>query len=280
MTRGYLTFVQNSGTVDYLNIAYAQALSIKNTQKINNYAIVIDNSTAELITDKHRLVFDYIIPIPLGDDAINDSWKLKNEWKALLATPFDETVKIEADMLFTESIDHWWDIMGLQDVCFTTKVVGYTGKISNNRAYRQVFDKNNLLNVYTGFYYFKKSPLAEELFEHARLIYSNWSMFRDEVLVGCRDHEPNTDLVFAIAAKLCGDNKVHNPALSVPRFVHMKGAINGWHIHADWRNMLYHQFDGSSLTVGFTRQTVPFHYHQKDFITPELIKHYEQLLQH
>jgi hypothetical protein len=279
MTRGYLTFVQNNGKSDYLAMAYLQALSIKATQTINSYAVIVDEYTHSLIEEKHLKVFDHVIAMPWGDDAANDSWKLKNEWKALAATPFDETVKLEADMLFTNSIDHWWDIMSQQDVCFTTNITDYTGRISNNRTYRRAFDQNSLLNVYTGFYYFKRSPLATELFNYAKLVYANWSMFNKEILKGVAEQAPDTDLVFAIAAKLCGDTGLYNPSSTVPRFAHMKGAINGWGTNRDWRTMVHHQIDKTSLTVGFTRQMIPFHYHQKNFASADIIKHYEQLLQ-
>jgi hypothetical protein len=278
MTRGYLTFVQNNGSTNYLEMAYAQALSIKATCKINQYAVVVDEYTRSLITDRHRRVFDFVIPIPGVDEAANDVWKLKNEWKALVATPFDETVKLEADMLFTSNIDHWWDIMARQDVCFTTTVLDYTGKPALSRSYRQVFDDNNLLNVYNGFYYFKKSNAATELFKYAQLIYANWSLFRDQILINCREKEPNTDLVFAVAVQLTGQEQYHNPAMTVPRFTHMKGAINGWDIDADWRDNVLFQFDNTTLTVGFTRQQAPFHYYQKNFISPEIIKNYESSL--
>jgi len=278
MTRGYLTFVQNNNKTDYLTMAYAQAMSIKATQKINNYAVVVDEHSRSLITKKHLKVFDHVIDIPGEDDAAMDSWKLKNEWKALAASPYTETVKIEADMLFTNSIDHWWDIMSQRDVCFTTNVVDYRGTVSNNRSYRKIFDQNGLLNVYTGFYYFKQGQPAARLFDYARLVYANWSLFSKEILTGIGQQGPNTDLVFAIAAKLCGDSGLYNPNGSVPRFVHMKGAINGWEPNRDWRTAVYHQFDKSTLTVGFARQRLPFHYHQKNFVTPELIDHYEKLL--
>jgi hypothetical protein len=278
MTQGYLTFVQNSGTTDYLEMAYAQALSIKTTCNINQYAVVVDSYTGSLITDRHRRVFDFVIPIPGVDESANDVWKLRNEWKALAATPFDETVKLEADMLFTSNIDHWWDIMSRRDVCFTTTIVDYTGKPSANRSYRQVFDDNNLLNVYNGFYYFKQSNAAAELFCYAQLIYSNWPLFRDQILKNCREKDPNTDLVFAVAIELIGREHYYDPVMLVPRFAHMKGAINGWGIDSDWRDHVVFQFDNTTLTVGFTRQQVPFHYYQKNFITSEIIENYESSL--
>ena len=278
MTRGYLTFVQNSGATNYLEMAYAQALSIKATCEINQYAVVVDEYTRSLITDRHSRVFDFVIPIPGVDEAANDIWKLRNEWKALAATPFDETVKLEADMLFTSNIDHWWDIMSRRDVCFTTTVLDYTGKPATARSYRQVFDDNNLLNVYNGFYYFKKSDAAAELFRYAQLVYSNWPMVRDQILVNCRDNEPNTDLVFAVAVELIGRDQYYDPTISVPRFTHMKGAINGWNIDADWRDNVLYQFDNTTLTVGFTGQQAPFHYYQKNFVSAEILENYESSL--
>ena len=278
MTRGYLTFAQNNQNTDYLTMAYIQALSIKSTQEINTYAVVVDDYTQGLIEEKHRKVFDYIIALPGEDESANDGWKLKNEWKALAATPFDETIKLESDMLFTVNLDHWWNILSQREMCFTTNVVDYTGKVSNCRTYRKVFDDNNLVNVYNGFYYFKKhSKVSQQFFDCSKLVYANWSMFRDLVLINCRDKYPTTDLVFAVAVKLCGDHNYYDPTSTVPRFAHMKGAINGWEIADDWRDRVSYQFDGNTITVGFTRQQVPFHYYQKDFISEEIINHYEQL---
>lgn len=274
MTKGYLTFAQNNDTTDYLNLAYLQALSIKVTQKENQYAVVVDDATMNSVTDRHRAVFDYIIPIPGVDDAANDSWKLRNEWKAYQATPFDETIKLEADMLFTSNLDHWWDILKLKDLCFTTGVLDYTGNVATSRAYRKAFDDNNLLNLYNGFYYFKRSPIAEQFFYYAELLFKNWDMIKSDVLKDCGNEPASTDLVFAVAAKIVGDENCYLPGM-VPTFAHMKGAINNWSIDDDWRNFLYYQFDSTTFTAGFTRQRVPYHYHYKDFVTEEIIKHYE-----
>jgi hypothetical protein len=275
MSKGYLTFVQNNSRTDYLRLAYAQALSIKTTQKINSYAVVVDAATMELITDQHRQVFDHIIPMPLGDDTVNDAWKLKNEWKAYMATPFDETVKLESDMLFTYSVDHWWDIMSKKDLCFTTQVLDYKGNVATSRAYRQVFDDNNLLNVYNGFYYFKNTELTKRFFDLAQSLFEHWDTVKHTLLVDA-EHDPgSTDLVFALACKLLGNDHCYLPG-PVPTFVHMKGAINGWELNTNWTDMLYTELDGNCLTAGFQRQRVPFHYYQKDFITDQLLEHYEQ----
>jgi hypothetical protein len=275
MSKGYLTFAQNNSKTDYLRLAYVQALSIKATQKINQCAVVVDDATFELITDQHREVFDYIIRMPYGDDAVNDQWKLKNEWKAYVATPFDETVKLESDMLFTYSVDHWWDTMSTKELCFTTQVLDYRGNIATSREYRQVFDQNNLLNVYNGFYYFKKTELTRQFFDIAKILFRDWDQIKNTLLVDAENEPGSTDVVFAVACKLVGDQNCYLPG-AVPTFTHMKGAINGWQPNTDWRDQVYNQLDGSRLTVGFQRQRVPFHYYQKGFITNELLEYYER----
>ena len=67
--------------------------------------------------------------------------------------------------------------------------------------------------------------------------------------------------------------------LTYPTFTHMKGAINGWNPHMDWRDSvrwtLTNNFD---FIVGGYAQHYPFHYFQKTFCTEELVDRYEQRL--
>lgn len=259
--QGYFTFAQNTNNVNYLELAYAQALSIKNTQKINRYAIAVDSITKELITDEHRRVFDYIIDI-----ASPENHAMSNEWQAWHLTPFKETVKLESDILFTTNVDHWWTGMRLQEVCFTTKIRNYEGTISDARDYRKLFDENNLPNIYTGIYYFRFGHTSMELFQLAEAVYRHWSLFRDQLLKNCRETQPSTDVVFSIAAKILGVELCTNPALDYPSFVHMKGAVNGIAPAADWQDVYHAELENNNLTINFTRQQWPVHYYQKNFI--------------
>lgn len=263
--QGYFTFAQNTDTVNYLELAYAQALSIKNTQRINQYAVAVDSTTKELITDEHRTVFDHIIDIPDPADHA-----MSNEWQAWHLTPFKETVKLESDILFTTSVDHWWTGMRLQEVCFTTKIRNYEGNISYARDYRKLFDENNLPDIYTGMYYFRFGCISMELFRLAEVIYKNWELFRDRVLKNCREDLPSTDVVFAIAAHILGVEQYTNPALDYPSFVHMKGAINGIAPAADWQDVYHAELENNNLMINFTRQQWPVHYYQKSFINDRI----------
>lgn len=275
--RGFMTFAQNNSETDYLELAYCQALSIKCTQKeVKSYAVAVDSATKEKVTDKHRAVFDYIVDIE-DDAATYDEWKLKNEWQAWWLTPFKETIKVESDILFTNSIDHWWAGLRQKEVCLTSNIHDYEGNISSCRTYRKVFDDNLLPDVYNGLMYFRYGRISRDFFIYARYVFENWDQFKTDLLKNCRDDEPTTDVVFAIAAVMLGVENCTNPALSFPTFTHMKSAVQGWGIDSDWSEKLYSQMDDSlNLTVGFTRQQNPFHYHQKQFITKEIIQKYEK----
>lgn len=278
--RGFLTFAQNSADTDYLTLAYCQALSIKCSQKeVTSYAVIVDAATKALLTDKHREVFDYVIDLP-EDDSANDSWKLKNEWQAWWLTPFKETMKIESDMLFSTSIDHWWAGLQQREVVLTASVRDYEGNVATSRAYRRLFDSNELPDVYNGLMYFRFGKVSREFFIYAKYIYRNWDKFKNELLKDCLNEHPTTDVVFAIAASMIGVEKCTNPALSYPTFAHMKGAMQGWGIGTDWTDKLYAQIDDElHITAGFTRQLYPFHYYQKSFITNKVVTQYETAYQ-
>lgn len=214
--------------------------------------------------------------MPYGDDAKNERWKMSNEWKAYVASPFDETIKLESDILFPSSIDHWWNILSLKDVCFTVKVADYRGNISTSRAYREVFDINQLPDIYAGLYFFKKTNVSNELFLMVRDIFDNWSAVKTEILKEASNQPKSTDLAFALAVRMLGEENFYLPG-ELPIFAHMKGAIQGWHAESIWTEIVHHEFDRANLTVGMQRQMIPFHYHYKDFPKQSVITHYERL---
>ena len=150
--RGFLVFAQNSET-DYLRLAYALALSLKKTQTIPWLAVVVTPGTA--IPDDYREVFDEIIDVPWLDEASISGWKLENEWKAFHVTPYEETIKLDADMLFTNDILEWWEILSRQDVWAATDVETYRGDLIVSDYFRKTFTANDLPNIYTAFMYFK-----------------------------------------------------------------------------------------------------------------------------
>jgi hypothetical protein len=255
---GYLTFVQNNENTNYLRLAYACGLSLKATQQINKFAIVVDEATKKELLPEHFDVFDYVLDIPWGDDSEECTWKLKNEWKAWSVTPFKETIKIDCDMIFTASIDHWYNFLRQQEVFITTKVLDVDNNIAKKRKYRKVFDQNNLPNTYSGFMYFRYGQESMQLFKAMKWVYSNWDFVTTELLSNAFLEEPTTDLVLAIATALM-DFNCTNTSLSFPTFVHLKPSIIDWPTTVDIENNLMINYTGDFLTVKFKNQIYPVH---------------------
>ena len=275
--QGFLTIAQNTEDVDYLRLAYVQAMSIKLTMPDAEYAVIVDDSTAKQITDKHKQVFDYIIPIS-HDYAKDSKWKLANEWQVFNLTPFKETIKIESDIVFTRSIDHWWTAFRLQDVVLSLGTKDYQGNSSASRVYRRVFDDNSLPDTYNGLMYFRYSQMAHDFFNRARLLYANWDHVRDYYLVNCRDESPTTDLIYAIAARIIGVESCTLPTCDFINFTHMKSAINQWPTKP-WPELVVCETDLPMVRINNQNQYYPLHYHEKSWVTDEVVEEYELCLQ-
>ena len=101
MKFGYLLIVAEHETVDYLKLAYALALSIKNTQRpgFDQVALVI-NGKQKLTDLNSSWVFDHVI-----------EWNQETFWNGRSwmdkLTPFEHTVCLDVDMLFLRDYSHW-----------------------------------------------------------------------------------------------------------------------------------------------------------------------------
>jgi hypothetical protein len=282
--RGFLTIAQNSGELDYVKMAYALALSIKATQKENPYlSIMITPETkvpAEMIW-----AFDEIIEIPWGDHAQYSKWKLENEWKAYHASPYRETIKLDADMLFPADISSWWDLLADKDFWATTQVINYRGNIITSDIFRKTFTFNYLPNIYTAFMYFKKSTLAHKIFDFSETIFYNWEKFFYEFLVA--DERPkflSTDVIFALAIKLLDLADECTGKMAIPTFAHMKTDLQGWvgeMLPEDWTKIAgLYVTPELDFKIGAFRQKYPVHYHIKTIVDDKLISYYERYLEH
>lgn len=270
--QGFFTIAQNSSDVDYLRLAYLQALSIKITMPGSLYAVAVDKNTAESVTDEHRKVFDYVVTIE-NDEAVDDDWKLRNEWQAFFLTPFKETIKLESDIIFTRSIAHWWNTFRLKNIVLSQGCRDYYGNLSKDRTYRQLFDDNLLPDIYNGLMYFRYSPEAAEFFWYARLIFQNWITVKER-LIKCYDDHPTTDVVYALTAKIIGEETCTIPGVDFINFTHMKPSINKFSHQIPWHELVVHELDAPMVRINNINQYHPLHYQDKTWATDELIKEY------
>jgi len=264
--RGVICMAQNNESTDYIRLAYLQRLSLKLTNPDLPYALVTDQSSADKLTDKQRVVFDYIIVLPI-DWAKDQEWKQRNDWQLFALSPFTQTIKVESDLLFTCSISHWWRMLEHRDVVLSLGCRDYRGRCATSRAYRKTFDANDLPDTYSGLMYWRKSQLAAHFFGKCKQLYQQWSTVQTE-LVRCDDPGSN-DMVFALAAVLVGVDKVTLPAADFFNFVHMKQAIQTRSI-AD----LNVELVPPVIRINGHEQLYPVHYHNKEWVTDQIIDDY------
>jgi hypothetical protein len=270
MTKGYVVLAQNSD-INYIRQAYALALSIKKFQpNINNISLV----TNDIVPDEYKSVFDKIISIPFGDHATDSQWKVENRWKLYHATPYDETIVLDADMLFLENMESLWTYVKGRDLFFTSKVIDYKNRTVVDTTYRKTFIENELPNLYSGLYYFKKSDKSLEFFKVLEFITYNWQKIYYEITPKHTQKWYSMDVSVAITAKILGiDDEITN-ANSPFIFTHMKPAIQGWDpIPESYLSQTLINFNKKGeLYFNNIRQHGIMHYVEDKFLTDRIIE--------
>ena len=280
-TKGYITIAQNSEDNDYLEMSYALALSLKATQKINKLCVCVDEETKKLITDRHREVFDAIVDIPWNDDAKGDKWKIHNKWKYSHMTPYHETIILDSDMIFTDSVDHWWDYLSTKNLWFCTNVKTFRNEDVTSDYYRKKFTLLNLPNIYSNFTYFKKSQETFMFFKMVELIMTHWNAYFDKFLSGMGQNWMSADIAYALAIQLLDieEETCDYDIKDVPTFVHMKSMVQNIpesEINSIWTKSITSEMgDDLQVKIGNFTQTLPVHYVEKNWMDSTKIKQLE-----
>jgi len=270
MSKGFLVLAQNSD-VDYIRQAYALALSIRATQPtINNISIV----TNDAVPEEYQAAFDQIIPIPFNDAASNSTWKVENRWKLYHASPYNETIIFDTDMLVLDNIEGVWKFINDRDLFFTSSVVDYKNRVIDNPTYRKMFVANDLPNLYSGMCYFRKSDTALEFFKLLEFITYNWEKMYNTVAPKNMQNFYSLDVSIAIAAKLTGIDDVITNKNSPFTFTHLKPALQGWDPipHSCLSQLLINFTDSKELYLNNFRQQGVFHYVEDAFLTDTIIE--------
>lgn len=256
MNRGFVVLAQNTDKVNYVECAEILAKSIKR---------VMPHADISLITNNihNSIYFNKVIPLPYGDLAPNSDWKLVNDWQVYEASPYEYTIKLEADLFIPRTIDYWWDVLQQQDIVICTSIRSYNQQITNERFYRRFIDLNNLPDCYNALTYFKKSEIAKYFFELVKNIFENWEEYRN-ILQCKKDEEITTDWAYALASHIIGVEKTTMPIFTDMSMVHMKQFINKLNVE-DWTDELIYEFNKDCLRINTVPQQYPFHYNIKSF---------------
>lgn len=268
MSKGYLVMAQGP---EYKSQVELLAKSIKDTQSLINKISVITDQ------DVDRSLFDRVIPLPKNNLASGKGWKIHNRVYFLDLSPYDETVILDADMLFLSDVSHWWDYCSKYELLITTKVKTFRDEWVNNSPYRATFRLNKLLDTYSAFAYFKKTDLTQDFFHLLKLIIIDWKNWSHIYSPESRQDMPSIDVAMGIAVKVLGIEEQVTSKLDFPTFTHMKGRCQGWRTVSDkWSDLLGFYKNENDFRIGPYIQTGILHYVEKDL--PENKKFKEMFL--
>ena len=185
-----------------------------------------------------------------------------NDWQVFYSSPYRQTIKLEADMFCSGPIDHWWTMFEHRDVVVSTGARNFYNKSATSRFYRKIFDDNGLPDVYNAITYWRLSNTAKQFFDTVRSVFENWTLYR-QVFRSLPD-QPDTDLVYAVAALMEGTENVTLPCNLGPQIVHMKKHMVPI-VGNDWTKELVWELDNRSLRLNTVAQHGLVHYHVKDW---------------
>lgn len=242
MNKGFVIMAQGD---DYVKCASALEKSIKRVMPDANITIV---TTAML---------------PHGDQAPNTNWKLQNDWQVYDASPYEYTIKLEADMYIPKNIDYWWDILSHRDLVVSSAIRNYKQDISDNRVYRRFIDDNNLPDAYNAITYFKKSDIAKQFFAIVRDVFENWDHYKASLRCNAQELA-TTDWAYAIACHIMGVENTMMPTFTDMTMVHMKQYINEIPTE-NWTDTFVYECLPDHIRIQTIPQRYPLHYHIKNF---------------
>jgi hypothetical protein len=270
-----LIVVAEHDEIDYTQLAYALALTIKNTQKpgYDQVAVVTDDPT-RISKLNSSWVFDHVI-----------EWNRETFWDGRSwmdqLSPFEYTVCLDADMLFMRDYSHWIDyFIKNSELYIANKSYTYRGEVVEDEYYRRAFIRNKLPNFYSFYTFFKKdSEKAKEFFELGRYIIKNPAEFSNVFLADYKPKVVGTDEAFALSAKILGIEDDIGYELEFPRVVHMKPMIQNWPWPAKaWSDHVgFYLNKQGRLKIGNYQQYDIVHYVEKDKITTEVINILEEI---
>ncbi len=264
---GFLTFVD---TEEYYRMAVLAALSGWLAHGIPTCIVNASAGLAWKDTPLNHALWEVGALIETGlqyDDKPNP---FHREWQACILSPFEHTLKIDADMFFPTGLP--LPLAQLEESPLPARsAVPYTIQYTRatSKAYRQTFVDNALPDVYSALFYFRKEQATWRFFDKVHDIFDGWSEERARLVPKSRPKLASTDVVYAMAASHLNMSLVAPDDLL--RFVHVKTQLNwkatlGFPITEDWTQFVTHTLtDSNRLLIGGYAQLYPVHYYVKRF---------------
>ncbi len=181
----------------YGKYAYNLALSIKSADMRQQVAVIADEEGLRHLHPGQRMIFDYIIPPAVEKPLVN-------KFHLINLSPFDETLFVDADMIFSPlaNFEEYWNSM--KDVQWTMANRGkddlvkgiseWTTKEDLQEAYGLVpYSTWEWYDLSSEWIYFKKNDLSYTIFANAEKYYDD-NYLKVRPFAGDRPDEPYFNL--------------------------------------------------------------------------------------
>ena len=254
MSRGYLIYA-----VDEPYISMANILK-KSIEYHTNDAVTI-------LSDK----------FPDGDATFGKKHKIHNFWQIYWATPYDETIVVDADMLFLNDYSYWWDYLSKFDLLFPDTIINYKQETIQHPQYDKVFIENDIRPAYEKMFYFKKSLLAQEFFTILEQVIKNFNKFSN--IKGWKNllnhdwisYPPShmaTSYIFPICIKMLGIEDIIYDKNNIFKYIDMKLSCLNTKIDSSvWNNDLDYWGNYEEFYIENFKQYYPLHYRNAEIYT-------------
>ena len=181
----------------YGKYAYNLALSIKSADMRQQVAVIADEEGLRHLHPGQRMIFDYIIPPAVEKPLVN-------KFHLINLSPFEETLFVDADMIFSPlaNFEEYWKSM--EDVQWTMANRGkddlvkgiseWTTKEDLQEAYGLVpYSTWEWYDLSSEWIYFKKNDLSYTIFANAEKYYDE-NYLKVRPFAGDRPDEPYFNL--------------------------------------------------------------------------------------
>jgi len=167
-SRGYLTMAARNGR--YLEMAVDMALSLREYTSLP-VALAADEPLAAVAQTQYAGVFDVVTLVPRR---FREGRALK--YASAEATPFEETVFIDADCVVLGPMDHALDVLADCDMAMTGELLRPEDDRKHHgfstRALMRKFGLDHYLKTNSGLFCFRRS-VALEIMEECRTCYTD-----------------------------------------------------------------------------------------------------------
>jgi len=250
MSRGYLIYAIDE---PYISKADALKKSIEHHTD-EDVTIISDNFLYEDITKKsewHKNTF---------------TSNLLNMWQIYWMSPYDETIVLDADMLFLNDYSYWWNYLSKFDLLFPDTIINYKQEIIKHDQYDKILTEHNTRPAYEKMFYFKKGQFAQEFFTMLEQILKNYRSISLEIFPNKRPTLLRTSHIFPACIKMLGIEDVVYDKNNVFKYVDMKlSCLNA--NTTKWDEDLYYWGDVTNFYIENFNQYYPLHYRNAEIHT-------------